>query len=323
MIYDDRVYGRLKIDEPIVLNLLALPQMQRLKKIHQNGIYFYFLPQFDTNRFDHSVGVMLLLKKFNAKFAEQVAGLLHDVSHQVFSHVIDYYYNVSVSADYQDSIHKEVINEPALNIILNQGGLDLNKIGNLSNWPLLDNELPNICADRLDYTLRDALAAGLADKNFIELILNNLEVGERGFIFKNLKPARLLGDLSLKMQEEIWHSDWGELSFYLMGEILKYAIGNKQITVNDFWLGDAELLDKLTSLNDLQINSKLNFIKNIRTANLKGNPDNYDLLFPYKFRVIDPWVKDKRLTELDEEFKMNFETARSNAKIGHYLKFNL
>jgi len=50
-----------------------------------------------TTRFDHSVGVMLLIRKLgagsspaSALLKEQVAALLHDVSHTAFSHVIDY-----------------------------------------------------------------------------------------------------------------------------------------------------------------------------------------------------------------------------------------
>ncbi len=323
MFYQDKIYGQLEISELVVLKLLKLPQMQRLKKIHQNGIYFYFLPRFSTNRFEHSVGVMLLLKKFKASLAEQVAGLLHDISHQVFSHVIDYFYNVSVSADYQDSIHQGVINDQAITKILKEHGLSLAQIGHLANWPLLDNELPNLCADRLDYTLRDALAAGLANKSLIREVVNNLSVDDRGFVFKDFASAYFLANLSLKMQEEVWHSHWGELSFYLMGEILKYAISRKLISEHDFWLGDAELLNKLNFLKDDWINFKLNFIKRIKKINIKGDPDSYDLLLPYKFRVIDPWVKNKRLTELDAEFNKNFKAASAKAKIGHYFKFKV
>ncbi|MFA6304743.1 MAG: HD domain-containing protein [Patescibacteria group bacterium] len=323
MQYNDKVYGRFEINEPIILKLLKLPQMQRLKKVHQNGIYFYFWPKFNTNRFEHSIGVMLLLKRFNAGLAEQVAGLLHDISHQAFSHVIDYFYDNNIKADHQDSIHQDFINDRVIEKILEFEGLSSKKIGNFANWSLLDNDLPNLCADRLDYTLRDSFAAGLASKKLIKQVLNDLSVDKRGFVFNNLAPAKLLGKLSLKMQAEVWHSDWGELSFYLMGEILKHAIDKKIISIEDFWLGDKELLAKLNLIQDPWINSRLNFIKRIRKINLKGSRDDYDLVYPNKFRVINPWVKDKRLTEVDPEFKKNFEASKAKAKIGHYLKFNI
>ncbi len=97
MDYKDRVYGRTEIFEPIILELLASPALQRLKGVDQFG----YLPGYaivpaggfpggPVSRFEHSVGVYLLLRKYGAPLEEQIAGLLHDVSHAVFSHSIDY-----------------------------------------------------------------------------------------------------------------------------------------------------------------------------------------------------------------------------------------
>ena len=36
---------------------------------------------------------MLLIKKLGGSVEEQIAGLLHDVSHTAFSHVIDYVFD--------------------------------------------------------------------------------------------------------------------------------------------------------------------------------------------------------------------------------------
>ena len=56
-----------------------------------------------TTRYEHSVGVMLLVRRFGASLDEQIAALLHDVSHTAFSHVIDYVFN---DHDHQ-SYHEE------------------------------------------------------------------------------------------------------------------------------------------------------------------------------------------------------------------------
>ncbi len=89
MIINDAIYGKYKINEPVLVELIKSRPMQRLKKIAQLGIpdRFYHIRGF--SRFEHSLGVMLLLRKLNASLEEQAAGLLHDVSHTAFSHVVD------------------------------------------------------------------------------------------------------------------------------------------------------------------------------------------------------------------------------------------
>ncbi|MBI1961369.1 MAG: HD domain-containing protein, partial [Parcubacteria group bacterium] len=90
---DDRVYGRWEVRDPLALSLIALPAFQRLYQVGQYGSYWFGLPNANTNRAEHSLGVYYLLKHFGASYEEQIAGLLHDISHTVFSHVIDYVYN--------------------------------------------------------------------------------------------------------------------------------------------------------------------------------------------------------------------------------------
>ncbi len=95
MKYKDRIYGTTTITEPVIQELMQSEAMQRLKKVNQYGASFYRFSHLTTNRFEHCVGVYLLLRKFNAVTEEQVAGLLHDVPHTVFSHVVDFVFGGS------------------------------------------------------------------------------------------------------------------------------------------------------------------------------------------------------------------------------------
>lgn len=101
------LYGDFTIAEPVLIELLQDPYMQRLKHIRQYGTNYYTIKKQDFNRFDHSVGVFVLLRKYGASLNEQIAGLLHDVSHTVFSHCGDYLFKVSQldGSSYQDTIH--------------------------------------------------------------------------------------------------------------------------------------------------------------------------------------------------------------------------
>jgi len=90
MKYKDRIYGEFKIAEPVILELIASKAMERLKEIDQAGYFEPYYPGTAHSRFEHSVGVYLLLKMFGAPIHEQIAGLIHDVSHSAFSHCVDY-----------------------------------------------------------------------------------------------------------------------------------------------------------------------------------------------------------------------------------------
>lgn len=62
MIIDDRIYGRSKITSKVMLDLIKPIPLQRLKGIAQFGIPDEFYHKQNYSRYEHSVGVILLLK---------------------------------------------------------------------------------------------------------------------------------------------------------------------------------------------------------------------------------------------------------------------
>lgn len=86
----ETIHGSLVVDDPLAIELIQSPAMQRLKNIFQYGVNEFITPsRYPYTRFDHCLCVYQLLKMHNASRKEQIAGLLHDVSHTVFSHVSD------------------------------------------------------------------------------------------------------------------------------------------------------------------------------------------------------------------------------------------
>ena len=64
MFYEDKIYGTVEIDEQVVLDIINSPTMQRLKGIDMAGYFHPYFPGGQHSRFEHSVGVYLLLKRF-------------------------------------------------------------------------------------------------------------------------------------------------------------------------------------------------------------------------------------------------------------------
>lgn len=92
MYLEDEIYGKIEVNEPVLVEIINSYELQRLKEISMAG-YYPGCPEFNNpeyNRYNHSVGVLLLLRRYGASLAEQIAGLIHDVSHSAFSHTIDY-----------------------------------------------------------------------------------------------------------------------------------------------------------------------------------------------------------------------------------------
>src|SRR5688500_7796340 len=102
MRYLDPVYGSCESTEPVLLEVMESAAMQRLRGVLQHGISGLIGITNPTTRFEHSVGAMLLVRRLGAAVPEQMAALLHDVSHTAFSHVIDYVYGSHDSQSYHD-----------------------------------------------------------------------------------------------------------------------------------------------------------------------------------------------------------------------------
>ena len=71
-------------------SLIGCPTFQRLKGVRQAGPSALAFPFKDVTRYEHSLGVFALLRRLRAPRREQVAGLLHDISHTAFSHAVDF-----------------------------------------------------------------------------------------------------------------------------------------------------------------------------------------------------------------------------------------
>lgn len=61
MIISDVLYGEFEVDQ-VVEELILSKSVQRLKGIHQTGASYLVNKEWNVTRFDHSVGVMLLVK---------------------------------------------------------------------------------------------------------------------------------------------------------------------------------------------------------------------------------------------------------------------
>lgn len=173
MFISDYIYGQFEIED-VLEELILSKSMQRLKGIHQGGASYLVNSLWNVTRYEHSVGVMLLIKQLGGSLEEQIAGLLHDVSHTAFSHVIDFVLD-NDAEDYHEGIIMDVLRNSEIPMILKKYNYNYEHILlNSSKWALLEQPAPDLCADRVDYTLRDMYKYGQVSLEDIQKFLNDI-----------------------------------------------------------------------------------------------------------------------------------------------------
>jgi len=322
VIYYDRIYGKVKIQEPVILELIKSPSLQRLKGIDQAG---YFKARQCYSRFEHSLGVFILLKKYQASLEEQVAGLIHDVSHGVFSHCLDYALNEGSERDHshQDNIFEEFVKQTKIPSILKKYKLDVDYILNEENFPLKERPLPDLCADRIDYMLRTAFIFKEIDQELVNYFLANLSTEKNCWIFKNLESAKGFAKLFFKMNNVYFAGFPSAVMFRTVGDLLRYALEKGYLSEDDLYTTDKEVLEKIKE--NLESDQRLKFLweRMNNKIKFKNNPKNYNAHVFCKSRVVDPLFKTKgkirRLSKVDQNWaKIVKEESRPKE---YFIKF--
>lgn len=297
MQWEDRVYGDVAIDDPDVLALIACPTFQRLKGIRQAGPSAFAYPFKTVTRFEHSLGVFLLLRRFGAPLREQIAGLLHDVSHTAFSHAVDFVFT-SEEQDYHEQLKSVFLNRPDLVEALVPTGFSPDDFLDDSIYPLLERPLPWLCADRLDYFLRDGMACGVVTPPTARRLLGGLVVIDQTICFVNADVAREAVELFSVMNRDWWASPTESYIYNEFADALREAVRLGALRATDLFEDDAHVLEKLHEARSPLIEAKLKRVVEINASDLVGFVPK---VVP-KTRWIDPPVRVgsgyRRLSEL-------------------------
>lgn len=307
MEYQDRIYGKVEITEPVVLDLINCSTMQRLKGIDQAGYFTVYYPNTSYSRFEHSVGVYLLLKMYGASLEEQIAGLLHDVSHSAFSHCIDYVLDAGSQKehDHQDNIFEDFVRKSEIPEIIKKNNLDLDYILDDSHFPLKEKNIPDLCADRIDYSLRAALVFKEIDN--AKYLLDNLTVENNQWVFKNFESARKFAEVFKKLNSYYYAGLLSAAMFKTVGDCLKYSLEKGYLSEADLYGTDLEVLKKIeaNSVNDEKL--KLLFDRMNNKIGFRNDPEDYESDIFCKSRIVDPLCHHnggvKRVSQIDSQWK--------------------
>ncbi|UOB80061.1 HD domain-containing protein [Bacillus sp. ZJS3] len=285
MVISDVIYGEFKVDR-VVEELIVSNPVQRLKGIHQNGASYLLNENWNVTRFDHSVGVMLLVKKLGGSVEEQIAGLLHDVSHTAFSHVIDYVFH-NEGESYHEEIFSSVVKNSEIPAILSKYGYNYEDILlDDSKWTLLERSAPELCADRVDYTLRDMYTYGYISLEEVHSLLEDVIAVDGKMVLQSVEMAEWFTETYYKEVIDFFMKPMNIYGNDMLVKTLKLALHKRIIHADDFLLEDDELISKLQQCNDSEVHALLRKVH--PNVNVKEDRNDYDLHQNNKVRLIDP-----------------------------------
>ena len=293
-----------KISENKIISIIKVnPYFLRLKEISNSGFALYMISPFSNvyykarehNKYKHSIGVYELLKNYNTSLEERIMGILHDFPHASIAHIIDFMFGDAEKQEYHEELFLIYLEKSKLYKKLRKY-LDIEEMYEKyrnEEYKTLDVSLPDLCADRMDYTIRDVKDTFNIDiKNMIRDVIPN----EEGIlVFKNKRSAYLFSYYYLRVSETY---SIQSSYIYLLGTFLKklYKKG---------FLGKEELLfrDEKYIYNKIMSSEFAPLLKQLRRVKIELNEKDYDIKIKTKTRILDPRLfNNYRLSEIDEKF---------------------
>ncbi|WP_437368515.1 HD domain-containing protein [Maribacter litoralis] len=328
-IFNDPIYGFIRIPNALIFDLIADPFFQRLRRISQMGLSYLVYPGAHHTRFHHALGCMYLMQKstqvLRFKGVEISQGeedgllcaiLLHDIGHGPFSHAMEHSIVEGVSHEF---ISLQFMHE--LNERFNGSLTEAISIftGNHSKKFLNQLVSSQLDMDRLDYLKRDSFYTGVAEGNtnaerlitMLNVVDGNLVIEEKGIysVEKFLMARRFMYwqvylHKTAVVAERLLISILKRARFLIeRGETLNSSAPlhyflTHHIDINNF---DSETLVKFAKLDDIDILAALKewqFSNDFVLASLCGMIINRKLLH-IKVKK-EPITESKYLSQLNK-----------------------
>ncbi|WP_077622345.1 HD domain-containing protein [Sediminibacillus massiliensis] len=321
MFIKDRLYGEFEV-EKVLEDLIVSTPVQRLKGVHQGGASYLVNKQWNVTRYEHSIGVMLLIRKLGGRLEEQIAGLLHDISHTAFSHVIDFVFD-NEKEDYHETIYHSIVENSEIPAILEKYDYTYKEIlADDAKWTLLEQPAPELCADRVDYTLRDLLEYGQITREEAQAFLDRLVVREGKMYPDSIETAEWFAETYYKEVIDFFMDPLNVYANDTLAGVLRLSLEKGVVKQGDFLGEDEALIRKLASTNDKEINNGLRRLN--PNVIVKEDGADYDLHRKSKVRMIDPSVlvgnELVRASEVSERITELNKDAHEKFKKGMFVK---
>lgn len=303
-----------------VAEAMESPQMRRLQNVGMNcGCEYTSFPLFQRirepySRFDHSVGVALLVWRFTGDVRQTLAGLFHDIATPCFAHVVDFMLGDSMTQEATEGGTRAAIERSdSIQALLRQYKLVTDDVADYHRYPIADNDSPRLSADRLEYTIGNLVNYEFIPRDRAKWMLDALAVlrdedgrEELGFVDPEAAAAFANGAMDMG---RIYVSEPDRFSMQMLAELLARARDAGVIAMEDLWRDEPHLIDKLCR--------DARFADQWRRYRRYGEIVHGEggIVVRAKKRYIDPLVKNRgRVSQMDAAFRERVDAFLSESQ---------
>mgnify|MGYP003295737085 FL=1 len=279
------------------------PEMQRIGKISISCGTDYsslFNIIYPFSNLDHSVGVALIIWNFTHDKKQTLAGLFHDIATPVFKHCIDF---MNGDSEHQESTEERTIDiikhSESIMSLLKNDGIKLEEVCDYKIYPIADNEMPKLSADRFEYTFSSGLSFfRIWELDKIKQIYNNITIENNEqcineLAFRDKDVCEEYISIISKIWPQ-WISNEDKIVVQFLADICKSMNVAGFLSIDDLYkLSEQEVIDLILNCPDKYLSQS--FKKFQKTTQVYSSPieitNKYCTNVKTKIRYIVPLVK--------------------------------
>ncbi len=262
-----------------------------------------FESHFFFSSLDHSIAVALIVWHFTHDKKQTLSGLFHDIATPAFKHCVDFLNGDYMNQESTEELTTEIIkNSKEIMALLKRDNIEISEVDNYHLYRVADNDTPQLSADRLEYSLSNALFIyKLLDLKSIKEIYDDIEVqnnedGEIELGFKTKKIARNFVKVTSRLSI-MYREDRTRYSMQFLADILKNLNVDGKISIKDLY--ELKESDVINIIEASKYKKVFDLWKNAKKVNVsKEKPENvYYVHHGAKVRYIDPLCNGKRMSK--------------------------
>jgi hypothetical protein len=189
---------------------------------------------------------------------------------------------------------------------LGKYGLDTKFILDDKNFPLKENKLPDLCADRIDYALRMGVIFGEIGVSIKDDLLHKLRVFNGQWVFGDKASAQRFARLFLRLNTVYLSSFKSAVMFLAVGDCIKCALQKGYVSEADLYTTDKQVLNKVKKIVSKNSELKRLWLRMNNLARPRNCAGGRGTAVYCKSRIVDPlFLQDghaKRFSQLDPKW---------------------